>query len=214
MRPTYIRFRIDDQVAFYRNGVRRRERRVQALRWLMLGFGGLGTLLAVAGLQLWVAVTVAVVGALTTYLEAMQLEATIMLYNQAATNLEGIRAWWTALPPDQQVLRRNVDRLVERSERVMQAEHGGWVQEMQDAMTRLHLEEIDEAPAGGGSADEAPAADGTTEKRQARPRAVRSVGAVRGPVVGRQHGPRPSRSSGRARPSGCGSRRPGCCRIR
>ena len=39
----------------------------------------------------------------------------------------------------------------------MQAEHGGWVQGMQDAMTRLHLEEIDEAPAGGGSTDEAPA---------------------------------------------------------
>jgi hypothetical protein len=161
----YIRFRIDDQVKFYRDGVRRRERTVLALRWLMLGFGGLGTLLAVAGLQLWVAVTVALVGALTTYLETMQLEATIMLYNQAATNLEGIRAWWTALPPDQQVLRRNLDRLVERSERVMQAEHGGWVQEMQDAMTKLHLEELEAAPARGGSADEAPAADDdATEK--------------------------------------------------
>ena len=159
----YIRLRIDDQVGFYREAVRERERQVQALRWLMLGFGGLGTLLAVAGFQLWVAVTVAVVGALTTYLEALQLEATIMLYNQAATNLEGIRSWWTALPPDQQVLRRNVDRLVERSERVMRAEHGGWIQEMQDAMTRLHLEEIDEAPAGGGSADEAPSPEeGTT----------------------------------------------------
>jgi hypothetical protein len=149
----YIRFRIDDQVAFYRNGVRRHERRVQRLRWLMLAFGAVGSVLAVAGLQLWVAVTVAVVGVFATYLESMQLEATIMLYNQAATTLEGIRAWWTALPPDQQVLRRNFDRLVERSERVMQAEHGGWVQQMQDAMTKLHLEEIDEAASDGDTGD-------------------------------------------------------------
>ena len=153
----YIRFRLDDQVAFYRKGVRRHERRVQSLRWLMLVFGAVGSVLAVAGLQLWVAVTVALVGVFTTYLEAMQLEATIMLYNQAATTLEGIRAWWTALPPDQQVLRRNFDRLVERSERVMQAEHGGWVQQMQDAMTKLHLEEIDEAA-------DADKGDGSTEK--------------------------------------------------
>jgi hypothetical protein len=151
----YIRFRIDDQVTFYRNGVRRHERRVSTLRWLMLAFGALGSVLAVATLQLWVAVTVAVVGVFATYLESMQLEATIMLYNQAATTLEGIRAWWTALPPDQQVLRRNFDRLVERSERVMQAEHGGWVQQMQDAMTKLHLEEIDEA--GSDTGDDATA---------------------------------------------------------
>ncbi len=157
----YIRFRIDDQVKYYRKTVRERERLVLGLRWVMLGFGGLGTVLAAAGFQLWVAVTVAVVGALTTYLEAMQLEASIMLYNQAATTLEGIRAWWTALPPDQQVLRRNFDRLVERSERVMQAEHGGWVQQMQDAMTKLHLEEIDEAAAdaddGEGATEKTPA---------------------------------------------------------
>ncbi len=156
----YIRFRIDDQVRYYRKNVHDRERLVLGLRWVMLGFGGLGTVLAAAGFQLWVAVTVAVVGALTTYLEAMQLEASIMLYNQAATTLEGIRASWTALPPDQQVLRRSLDRLVERSERVMQAEHGGWVEQMQDAMTRLHLEEIDEAPAtdtSDGSTAETPA---------------------------------------------------------
>ncbi len=168
MRPlgpaAYIRFRIDDQVTFYRDGVRIRERRVRALRWLMLGFGGLGTFLAVVGLQLWVAVAVGLVGALTTYLEAMQLESTIMLYNQAATNLEAIKAWWAALPPDEQVRRQNVDRLVERSERVMHGEHAGWVQEMQDAMTKLHLEEIDEAPADDAPTDDdTPSTDGDAE---------------------------------------------------
>ena len=95
----YIRFRIDDQVAFYRRGARDRERRIRALRWLMIAFGGLGSLLAAIGFELWVAVAVAAVGALAAYLEAMQLETTLALYNQAATSLEAIKAWWTALTP-------------------------------------------------------------------------------------------------------------------
>jgi SLOG in TRPM, prokaryote/SMODS and SLOG-associating 2TM effector domain 1/Protein of unknown function (DUF4231) len=137
----YIRFRIDSQIAWYRGKVRERERQVRWLRWGTIAFGALGTFLAAVGAELWVAVTVAVAGAATTYLEAMQLETTIMLYNQAATDLEAIRGWWTALPPDEQLRSRNVDRLVDRAERIARAEHAGWVQEMQDAMTRLRLEQ-------------------------------------------------------------------------
>ena len=161
----YIQARIDDQLAFYRRGVRSRERRVRALRWLTLGFGGLGTFLAVIGLQLWVAVAVAVVGAVTASIEALQLESTITLYNQAATSLDAIKSWWIALPPAEQVQRRNFDRLVERSERVMQAEHAGWVQEMQDALTTLRLEERDEPASDDGSAkvDETSPDDGASQ---------------------------------------------------
>jgi hypothetical protein len=147
----YVQFRIDDQIEFYRRRARERERDVRRLRWLMLLFGGLGTFLAAIGLEIWVAVTVAVAGALTSYLEAMQLETTVMLYNQAATDLEAIRAWWLALPPADQVRPATVNRLVERSEDIMKAEHAGWVQQMQDAMTKFRLEGDDDAPDAGGS---------------------------------------------------------------
>jgi hypothetical protein len=149
----YIRFRIDTQIAWYHGKIRARERQVRWLRWGALVFGALGTFLAAIGAELWVAVTVAIAGAAVTYLEAMQLETTIMLYNQAATDLEAIKGWWTALPTDEQLRPGTVDRLVDRAERIMQAEHAGWVQEMQDAMTRLRLEQSEarEQATGGTS---------------------------------------------------------------
>jgi hypothetical protein len=105
------------------------------------GGGGVGTFLAAIGLELWIAVTTALAGAFATYLEAMQLENSVMLYNQAATDLAAIKAWWLALPPDEQLRQDTIDRLVTRAERIMQAELTGWVQQMQDAMTQLRLEQ-------------------------------------------------------------------------
>jgi hypothetical protein len=149
----YIRFRIDDQIDYYRRGVRVRERRVRSLRWLVVGIGGLGTFLAAALLEPWVAVTTALAAAFATYLEANQLESTIMLQNQAATDLWTIRAWWMALSPEEQLQPRAVDRLVDRAERIMGAEHSGWIQEMRDAITQLRLEEAEKEHRGDPDAE-------------------------------------------------------------
>lgn len=159
----YITFRINDQIDFYDTKIAQLEKDGRWLRWLMWIFGGLGTLLAAIGIQIWVAVTTALVGVFGTMIEAWQIETSVTLYNQASTDLTAIRAWWNALPPSEQVKQSNIDRLVDRSERIMRAEHAGWVQEMQDAMTQLRLEQaIDQQgnsrPAGqtggtGGKAD-------------------------------------------------------------
>lgn len=159
----YIRFRIDDQIAFYRRGARERERRIRALRWLMIGFGGLGSFLAAIGFELWVAVTVAAVGALAAYLEATQLEATLPLYNQAATSLEAIKAWWTALTPQDQREDENLERLVDRAERVLQAEHANWIEEMQAAVTKTQDDRQGDATGKtAGEADDPVPSDGPT----------------------------------------------------
>jgi hypothetical protein len=157
----YVQFRVEDQIDFYRGRARGQERDVRLLRWLVLLFGGLGTFLAAIGIEIWVAVTVAAAGALTSYLEAMQIETTVMLYNQAAADLGAIRAWWLALPPSEQVQPATIDRLVDRSEDIMKAEHGGWVQQMQDAMTRFRLdtpedERSDAARQAGPATDRQP----------------------------------------------------------
>ena len=57
--------------------------------------------------------------------------------------------------PSEQDRQENIDRLVEGSERIMRAEHVGWVQEMQDAMTQLRLEQAADAEEaiGGSKAD-------------------------------------------------------------
>ena len=101
--PTdYITHRIDSQVGWYRGKIIDLERQARVLRWLALGFGGAGTLLAAIGLEIWVAVTTSVVGIYSTILEAWQLETSVTLYNQASTDLSAIRTWWYALPPAEQ----------------------------------------------------------------------------------------------------------------
>jgi hypothetical protein len=86
------------------------------------------------------------------------METSVTFYNQAAADLASIRAWWHALPPSQQGTQETIDRLVGRAEQIMRAEHIGWVQEMQDAMTQFRMEQATDATAAGG-------ADGGTEQR-------------------------------------------------
>jgi hypothetical protein len=163
----YIRHRVDKQIAWYLDRAARLEREARWLRWLALIFGGAGTILAATGLQIWVAVTTTLIGVYTTVIEALQLETTVTLYNQAATDLGSIRAWWFALLPSEQDRQENIDRLVEGSERIMRAEHVGWVQEMQDAMTQLRLEQAADAEAAKGGSkpdDEDEDGDGDGEK--------------------------------------------------
>ena len=76
----------------------------------------------------------------------------MIFYNQASADLGSIRAWWNALPTMQQDTQETVDRLVDRAERIMRAEHVGWVQEMQDAMTQFRFEQSAEAEAASGTA--------------------------------------------------------------
>jgi hypothetical protein len=157
----YVRWRLRDQATWYRAKTVTLERTLRRLRWAGIAFGGLGTFLAAVGLELWIAVTTAVVGAITTYFEYMQIESTLLHYNQASTDLETIQRWWISLPEDERVQSVTVNRLVEQSERVMHSESAGWVQDMHDAMTELRLQQEraeDEAASSPGGAARAGAA--------------------------------------------------------
>ena len=145
----YVKERIDDQVNYYVTTAAKLEREARLLRALALAFGAIGTFLAAIGLQIWVAVTTALVGVYTTLIESRQLETSVTFYNQAAADLTAIRAWWYALPPSEQKRQAMIDRLVDRAERIMRSELVGWVQEMQDAMTEFRLEQSSDADARG-----------------------------------------------------------------
>jgi hypothetical protein len=145
----YIVERIDDQIAYYLRTAAKLERRARLLRALALAFGAIGTFLAAIGLQIYVALTTAIVGACITIVESRQLETSVTFYNQAAADLAAIRAWWFALAPSEQRQQAMIDRLVERSERIMRAELTGWVQEMQDAMTQFRLDQSADRPPTG-----------------------------------------------------------------
>ncbi len=137
----YMALRLDDQLNYYQSKTVKLDNQLKYLCWLIYGFGGVGTFLAAVGAQLWVALTTALVGAFTTYLEYQQLENTLMKYNQAATDLANIKAWWSALSEEEREDSDNYSILVENTEKVLESELAGWVHRMEDALAKLKAEQ-------------------------------------------------------------------------
>jgi hypothetical protein len=158
----YLDLRVEEQTRWYRRKSIALERKLRRLRWAVLVFGGVGTFVAAIGQELWIALTTALAGAATTHLDAMQVENTLIHYNQAAADLAAMRAWWMALPPEAQLRQANFDRLVEQSERIMRTEQTGWVREMEDAMTELRRQQA--ATDDEAVDDRSPGSDETAPK--------------------------------------------------
>jgi hypothetical protein len=140
----YITYRLNDQLNFYRNRAVEYAKILRYLQWLIIVVGGLGTLLAAIGQDLWIAVTTAVATAVASYLNYQRLEKILMTYNQSATDLANVKAWWLALMPEEQANQKNIDKLVNHTEQILKNEHAGWVQEMQDALAELRAEQTDD----------------------------------------------------------------------
>jgi len=141
----YIGVRLDDQLKFFRKKTIVLDTLLERLQWGILGVGGLGTLLAAIGFDLWVALTTAIATALGTYLSYRGVDSTLTNYSQTATDLENIKGWWTALRPDEQGDPSNVDALVQHTEQVLATELSGWTQRMQDALANLRKDQEKEA---------------------------------------------------------------------
>jgi hypothetical protein len=140
----YLKWRLEDQLNWYQGKAIGLDRQTQRLLWWIYILGGVGTFLAAVGLEIWIAVTTAIVAALTAFLELMRLETTRTAYNQAAEDLDSVRAWWHALPDDDKKAdetgQANFEKLVKYTETVIESEHAGWVQEMRDALAELYKE--------------------------------------------------------------------------
>jgi hypothetical protein len=133
----YIDVRLGDQLSYYRLKTNKLERQLKLLQWLVYIFGGLGTLLAAVGFELWIALTTAIVGSIATFLEYKQVENSLMVYNQTATDLANLQVWWTTLPNESREEPGNFEKLVDNTEKILERELKGWVQEMQDALSDL-----------------------------------------------------------------------------
>jgi SMODS and SLOG-associating 2TM effector domain 1/Protein of unknown function (DUF4231) len=137
----YIEVRLDDQLRFFRKKAVTLDTLLERMQWGILGVGGLGTLLAAIGFDLWVTVTTAIAAALGTYLSYRGVDSTLTNYNQTSIDLENIKGWWTALRPDEQGDPSNVDALVQHTEQVLATELSGWTQRMQDALANLRKDQ-------------------------------------------------------------------------
>ena len=134
----YIDERLIDQLNWYRKKTLDLHKKWQLWQWWIYLLGGVGTFLAAMKFDVWIAVTNAIAASILSFLEFRRLDSTLIGYNQTATNLENILWWWYALTEDAQGERKNIEKLVESSEKVIQAETMGWVQEMKDAMADLY----------------------------------------------------------------------------
>lgn len=158
----YIQVRLGDQVNYFQKRTLRLEKQIKLLYWLTFIVGGVGTYLAAIDLAVWVALTTATVAAIGTYLAYKQTENTLTKYNQAATDLTNVKAWWIALPAEEQSKQDNIDLLVEHTEQVLQSELDGWVQQMQNALDALRKDQEDKVSpkVSGITPDAGPTAGG------------------------------------------------------
>jgi hypothetical protein len=129
----YLRVRVADQLRYYTGKTAKLERQLRRLDNAIFLIGGIGTLLAAANFDAWIALTAAMAAAVTTYLEYQQVEQNLGKYNQARSELESIRSWWQGLLPNEHNP-ANFRTLVTRSEQVLETELGGWVRRMQDSV--------------------------------------------------------------------------------
>ncbi len=134
---TYIKIRLGDQLKYFGGKTGKLEKKMKLLQWSIYLIGGLGTLLAAVGFELWVAMTTALAAAVVTYLEYNQTENTLIICNQVVTNLNNTLTWWSALTTEERAGPTNRSLLIEQTEQVLADEQGGWIQQMTDALSEL-----------------------------------------------------------------------------
>ncbi|MEB3210543.1 MAG: DUF4231 domain-containing protein [Leptolyngbyaceae bacterium] len=134
----YLVFRVEDQFDWYRRKTRKLDRQLLILQTLIYVFGGVGTFLAAISFEDWVAVTIAIIGALSNYLEFKRVETTLIGYNQAADALYDIRTWWFSQPEGKRKTRALFSLLVKNTEETIRSEHTSWLQDMQDRLAELY----------------------------------------------------------------------------
>jgi hypothetical protein len=143
----YLEQRVRDQIDYFR---KKTSQLAWTLRWSQFGIfaiGGVGTLLAAVHLDVWVALATATVSALVTKLQTDQVENSLVQYNQALAALRAIELWWTALSNWEKNRQKNINLLVDQTERTLEAEMAGWVQQMQSALEKLTEKEPDKTSA-------------------------------------------------------------------
>ena len=107
--------------------------------------GGAGSLLAAVGFDIWVGLTGGIAAASLAYLGYLQIDNTIVTYNQAAAKLAGLKRQWLALDAGE---RGPIafGQLVEGTEQVLNTELAScWVQQMNDAMADLKTRDAEQA---------------------------------------------------------------------
>lgn len=140
----YLQIRIGDQLSYYHGRIRELDRRRGIIQTLAVVAGGSGAILAAAGVEVWIGLTTAISGAGLSYLAYLQVDNTIVAYNQSASRLSRLQREWGAGRADEDDP-AVFDMLVTHAEAVLATELGGWVQQMTEALDQLQRQQADAA---------------------------------------------------------------------
>ncbi|EGJ29513.1 MULTISPECIES: DUF4231 domain-containing protein [Moorena] len=134
----YLVWRVEDQFKWYRKRTRKLDIQLHGYQWGVYILGGVGSFLVALGEDIWVAVSTAFAAAFSSFLELKRVETTLIAYNQAADDLYDISTWWHGLSDEEKL--EKFELLVISTEKTIQSENVGWVQEMNDALAELYGE--------------------------------------------------------------------------
>lgn len=142
----YLKVRVENQLGNFRRRASQLGLRLQIVQTLIVVLGGLGTLLAAFSGEIWIALTTTLATALGTYLHYSQTERSLIRFNQIAEELANLRTWWDQLPPIARRLPRNIHRVVDATERLLESELAGWAQRMEDTLADLRAQQKSDKP--------------------------------------------------------------------
>jgi len=156
----YLHIRVDDQLGYFHRKVRALNKSRNVLQFLAVASGTAGAILAAAHLEVWIGLTGGASAAALAYLGYLQVDNTIVTYNQTAFRLTALERWWLALDGEEQT-GTALDRLVTDCETALAAEQAGWIQQMNDTLEHLKQSEDsairriepDDIPAGSSQRD-------------------------------------------------------------
>ena len=137
----YVEMRVGDQLAYYRGKVADMDVLRSRLQVLTLVAGGVGTLLAAVGLEVWIGLTTAIAGGAIAHLGYLQVDNTVVAYNRAVAQLGALRRDVRAGG----ARRPDLETLVTRGETILVTELGGWVEQMTEALEQLQEEQAQAA---------------------------------------------------------------------
>ncbi len=140
----YLAIRVGDQLSYYHQRIESLNRRRNGLQLLAIAAGAAGAILAAANFEAWIGLTAGASAAALAYLGSLQVDNTIVTYNQTAARLAGQQRRWLALLPSQRG-QAAFKRLVTACEEALANEVSGWVQQMNDAMDDLRHDQASEA---------------------------------------------------------------------
>jgi hypothetical protein len=140
----YLQIRVGDQLTYFHQRIRTLNRRRNLLQFLAIASGATGAILAAANLEVWIGLTAGASAAALAYLGYLQVDNTIVTYNQTASRLALLERGWRALTPGQQN-EAAFKHLVSGCEAALATELSGWVQQMNDTLEDLRRDQASAA---------------------------------------------------------------------